>query len=296
MLDVALAHQQHVVDGALDDRAREHAGLAHRDALGQARLGRGQLQALEGRVHAREVLGLHAHDLDLGLDLARRQGHARDHAAAAHRHHQHLELRRGGQHLERDRALARDHPRVVVGVDHGEAALGRQGQRRGARVLEAVAGEHDLRPEAARALHLHGGREGRHHDHRRNAQALRVVGHALGVVAGRHGDHAACTLHRIERQQAVERAALLEARGELQVLELEPDLGTGDGRKRARMQAGRVLDLAREPGRRRAHVRGAYAAGRAVCLAGRCVKLAHCIPLGFPGRGFYRRALNRIGA
>ena len=50
-----------------------------------------------------------------------------------------------------------------------------------------------------------------------------------------------------ELQQLVQRAALLVGGGELQVLELHPDLGAGDLRQRARMAARRALDMTLQP-------------------------------------------------
>ena len=88
----------------------------------------------------------------------------------------------------------------------------------------------------------------RHHDRRGDAQAARMIGHALRMVAGRHRDHAApraCSAGQLH--QAVERAALLERGGVLQVLELQPKLGAGDVRQCPRRQARGDDDLAREP-------------------------------------------------
>ena len=67
---------------------------------------------------------------------------------------------------------------------------------------------------------------------------LGVIGDALRVVAGRHGDDAALALVRRQGRQPVERAALLEGGGELQVLELEPDLAAEDlGQRAARSRS-----------------------------------------------------------
>ncbi len=76
----------------------------------------------------------------------------------------------------------------------------------------------------ARVLRFHLRRAFRHDDGGRDAEAAGVVGDALGVIAGRHGDDAAAALLGRENRQAIEGAALLVGRGELQVLELEPDL------------------------------------------------------------------------
>ena len=125
----------------------------------------------------------------------------------------HVQVRLRAQHLEPDRALAGDHQRVVEGVHERQALLGADLQRVLARGVEALAVQHDLGAEAARALDLDGRRQQRHHDHRAQPQALRVVRHALRVVAGRRGDHA---LDRraasASASQLVQRAALLERR------------------------------------------------------------------------------------
>ena len=65
-----------------------------------------------------------------------------------------------------------------------------------ARFVQGVAMQHDLGAKAARAFDLDARREARHHDHRAQAQALRVVGHALRVVARAHGDDAAALFLR----------------------------------------------------------------------------------------------------
>jgi len=89
----------------------------------------------------------------------------------------------------------------------------------------------------ARALDLGQRREAWHDDRGRNAQALSVVGDTLGVVAGRHGDHAAGTLLRREAGQLHQCAAGLERSGVLEVLQLEPDPGPGQARQGRRGDA-----------------------------------------------------------
>jgi hypothetical protein len=174
----------------------------------------------------------------------RRGGDARNEPAAADRHHQHVEVGHLLQHLEAHRALAGDHRGVVVGVDEGEAFA--RAER--VRVLrgpgERVALEDHVGAVHLRALHLVVRGAARHHDHRAHAQARRVVGDALRVVAGAHGDDAAPALGLGQREQLVERAALLERGGELQVLELEPQLAAGERRQGAAAQARRALHRA----------------------------------------------------
>jgi hypothetical protein len=64
------------------------------------------------------------------------------------------------------------------------------------------------------------------------------------VVSRAHRDHAAAALGLRQGQQLVERAALLERRGELQVLQLEENLRPGEPRQRAAVDARRALDRA----------------------------------------------------
>ena len=145
------------------------------------------------------------------------------------------------QHLERHRALARDDARIVVGMDEDELLRAASAMRLGAGLGQGVAvQDHRARrwPRVCSTLVL--GVKRRHHDGGGNAEPAGVIGHALRMVAGRHGDHAALPLVGRELQQRVQRAALLERGGELQVLELEPDIGLGDARQRLAAQAGRV--------------------------------------------------------
>jgi len=203
---------------------------------------------LDGVDHRREAAGLHANDLYARLELARRGGDAADEPAAAHRDDQRVEVGLGAQHLQADGALASDHGFVVEGVDEAQALARCEHQRVVAGLVEVVAMQHDLGAEAARAFHLHHRGRHRHHDDGTQAQALRVVGQALGVVAGRRGDDATDRLAAIDhRGQLVQRAAFLERGRELQVLELQEDLRADDLAQRAALDAGRVQHLAGQP-------------------------------------------------
>ena len=148
------------------------------------------------------------------------------------------------QHLQRHRALAGDDRLVVVGVDEGQAFAARPAASAWARAASSVSPcsttsapkprvRSTFTPGVKRGITISAAQ----------AQALRVVGHALGVVAGRHGDHAARAAPRDEVDQLVAGAALLERGGELQVLELEEDLRADDLGQRARFHAGRVEHL-----------------------------------------------------
>ena len=194
--------------------------------------------------HRRKALGLHADDVDARINRPRRSRDAADHSAAADRDHQRVDLRLLGEHLERDRALPRGHRQIVVGMDDREPALLRELQAVRARIVEGVALDHDSGAEAARVLDLHCRRKTRHHDGGRNGEPLRVIRDALRMVAGRHREHAARALLVAQLGNLVERAALLERRGELQVLELEKHLAAGNRRQGARWHARRIEHMA----------------------------------------------------
>ena len=229
LLDVAFVDQHQVVHVLADQLAGDAPGLPHGNAFGDGagtlRVGR----AFDGVDHGREAAGLHADDLHAGLERAHRGGDAADQPATAHRDDQGVQRGLGAQHLDAYGALAGNHRFIVEGVDETQALLDRQLHGAVARFVEGFAVQHHLGVEAAGALHLHHGRIHGHHDHGPQAQALCVVGHALGVVAGGRGDHTADRLARLDqRGQLVERAALLERGRELQVFELQEDLRAQD--------------------------------------------------------------------
>ena len=71
-----------------------------------------------------------------------------------------------------------------------------------------------------------------------------MVGHALRVVAGAHGNDAARTLFLRQQRELVAGTAFLERSGELQVFKLQEDLRADDFRQRSGFNAGRVEHLA----------------------------------------------------
>ena len=138
--------------------------------------------------------------------------------------------------------LPGDHRRIVIRMNEGETALRGDLKHPVVRLVQGVAVQDHLGPVGARVLHFHERRMAGHDDHGGHAQPLRVIGHRLAVIAGRHRADAAPALFGVELQQTVEGAALLERGGELQVLELDPQLGAGQARQRLAAQARRAAD------------------------------------------------------
>jgi hypothetical protein len=196
-------------------------------------------------------------------------------AAAANRNDDRFDAGRLLENLEPHRALAGDDVGVVERVDEREPVAGGDLAGMHARFRQVGAVQHDVRAELPAVGDLDQRREYRHDDGRRNAEQLRVIGDALGVIAGRCGNDAALPRVGRELQQRVARAAFLETAGALQVIELAINVRAGELRKRDRFDAGRVVDASRDPVAcgfdigERDHV-GAAVQKRAVRTAGRC--------------------------
>ena len=228
MFDVAFADQQYVLHQRADDRRGERAGLLDRDAFGHGLARAGKALALHGVVHRRISARLHAVDVDGGFQRLRRDGDARNQSAAADGHHQRVERRRALQHLQRHRALAGHHFGIVIRMHEDEILFRRDFLRAREGIRQGRAVEHHPCTEPLGVLDLAERRSQRHHDGGWNAEPSRVIGHALGMIARRHGDDAARPFCGGQRQQLVQRATILERGGELQILEFEPDLAAGD--------------------------------------------------------------------
>ncbi len=106
--------------------------------------------------------------------------------------------------------------------------------------------EDDLCAEAPGGGDFDERRRQRHDDDGVDAALGGVVGDALGVVSGGGGDDAARGLLGGEQGDAVERAALLEGAGHLQVFELEVDVLAGEFGEHERVRAGGLVDRAAE--------------------------------------------------
>lgn len=202
-------------------RERRHGGRAERPC---DRRDRRQLHRLPGGQrlgHGVGPLGLDAGDLDAGPPRVQGGGDAGEQAAAADAHEHVRQVRGVLGDLQADGALARGHEGIVEGVDEGQALL--------AQVLgfgegfANVLAQDDVSPVAARRVEVVGRRRGRHADGGTDAELLRCVGDALGVIAAADGDDATGLLVAGEGEEFVERAARLERAGLLQALQLEGD-------------------------------------------------------------------------
>ena len=131
---------------------------------------------------------------------------------------------------------------VIICVDVDRTGPVHQFAGVGVGVVVALAKQHDVGPVALRAADLDERRAHGHHDGGFYAQTGRMGGDSLGVVASRGGDDATGSLTVGQGQQPVEGTAGLERTGELEVLKLEPDVATGQGREPRRTRQGRADD------------------------------------------------------
>jgi hypothetical protein len=100
----------------------------------------------------------HAEDADRGLERLRRGRDARDQAAAAHRHHDQVEVGHRGEHLQPDGALSGDDQRVLVRMHEHEVAARGELARVSSGLEQVLALEHHGRTVHLRVLDLGIGR------------------------------------------------------------------------------------------------------------------------------------------
>ena len=175
-------------------------------------------------VHAGCALGLHAVDLHLRAQALDGKGHARDQAAAAHRHDDRIQIGQLVQNFQADGALACDDQLIVVGVDEGHAGFFLQLNGLVVGVVVGAGHETDLRAQILGVFHLHDGRTVRHADDALDAAPGGCQRHALRVVARRAGNDALGALLRGKLADLIVSAAHLEAAGGLQVLGFQVEL------------------------------------------------------------------------
>ena len=149
---------------------------------------------MERAIHAGCALGLHAVDLDVGLQALDGEGHAGDESAAAHRHDDGIHIGQLVEDLKADSTLTGNDLLVVVGVDEGHARLFLQLHGLVVGVVVGAGYEADLRTEVLGILNLHDGRAVRHTDDALDAAAGSGQRHALCVIARRAGDDALVAL------------------------------------------------------------------------------------------------------
>ena len=243
---LVVVHANHVVEVLLQVGEDLVAHLEHGGAVGDG-VGAGELDhvaGLECRREARRPRGLDADDADLGVVELGEGRDAAGQATAAHGHEDGVDERQLLDDLHGDGALPGGHRGVVKRRDVGEALL--LGQLHGALlgVVEDVAVENDLGAVALGPLDLDERRGGGHHDDGARTGVRGGVCHALGVVAGTRGDHAAVELLLGELRDLVVRAAQLVRAGALHVLGLEPHAVAGRRREvRALHELGLERDL-----------------------------------------------------
>jgi hypothetical protein len=147
----------------------------------------------DGVHRAGKARRLHADHADAGLERLGRRGHAADQAAAANGT---TSVSRSGCSASISSASV-PWPAMMASSSNGctkVSPCSRASACVRAGGVERVAVQDHFGAEAARARHLHAGGEARHDDDGADAQALRMKRHALRVVAGAHGHHAARAL------------------------------------------------------------------------------------------------------
>ncbi|MNO75294.1 hypothetical protein D3C76_663300 [compost metagenome] len=203
------------------------ANLRHRHAIGEQPDLRQHhaLTGSHGRLQAIGIVRLDTDYLDFRAQVLHVGSNASDQAATAHRHEDRIQLARVlAQDFHGDGALPGDGVRIVVRVNVDEALFIDQFQRVGQCLRERVAMQHHLATARAHAFDLDLRSSLGHHDGGLDAHFARGQGQALGVVAGRGGDHATGQFFRAQLGQFVIGAADLEREYWLQVFALEQNL------------------------------------------------------------------------
>ena len=221
---LVVGHPDDFLYRLLHDRERPLADFAHGHAVGENpdMFEPDPAAGGERLIHGVGFERLDADDLHLRPDRLDVAGDPADEAAAAHGH----EDRRDAvlsvpQNLVADRALSRDHERIVEGMDERHPVLLHERVAVRLRVAITVADEHDLGAHVAHGVHLDLRRRLRHDDDGPQPELSRGIGDALRVIAGAGRDDAARALLGGEMRDAVVRAAQLEAEDRLLILALE---------------------------------------------------------------------------
>ncbi|KPB92289.1 Uncharacterized protein AC502_5511 [Pseudomonas syringae pv. maculicola] len=215
-IDVMTAHFKGVI-----------TDLRHRHAIGkQPDLAQHHaLARRHRRLQAVGVVGLDADDLDLRPQVFHVRCNPCNQAAATDRHKDRVQLPRLlTEDFHRHSALPGNGVGVVIRMDVDEALLLDQFQRIGQRFREGIAVQHHRGTAGTHPFDLDFRGGARHDDGGQNAQLFRRQRQALGVIARRGRDHAACGLFCGQLGELVVRAANLEGEHRLQIFALEQHL------------------------------------------------------------------------
>ncbi len=215
-----------VVHILLNQRQGALAGAPDGDAIGdgRGRHERHRLALRDRNFHGRQARRLHPENLNLRVRLFQRAGDAADQPAAADRNDDRFEVGMLLDELQADSALSGDDGIVIEGMHEGEvlSLAAAHGLFVSFVVVRAV--QHDIGAITARSRNLDERRGQRHANLGADAELASVVGNPLCVISGRGRDHAPGTFFGAKREQLVQRAALFERAGSLQVVELQIDL------------------------------------------------------------------------
>ena len=175
---------------------------------------------MNGVVHARCAGHLYAVHLHARADVLCGIRNAGDEAAAAHRHHNGIDVVKVIQNLQRDGALARDNVFVVKRVHERVALFFFQFNRLVIRVVVNALHKANLCAVALCGLHLRDRCGVRQTDERFDAVFRCRQRHALCVVARGTGNNAFRFLFCGKLGDLIRRAAHLKRAGDLQILGL----------------------------------------------------------------------------
>ena len=252
--DFVVRHADDLVDRFLNNREREGADLADRDAVGEDAdaIEHDAPPGLERAVHRIGFQRFDADHLDLGPDRLDVTGDAGDQAAAADRHENRRQIVWSlAEDFRRNGALTGDHERIVKGM-HEESfpVVGHQLVAARLGVGERIAGQLDLGAELADRVDLDLRRGLRHHDQGADPEVTGRKRHALRVVAGAGRDHAASPILPRQMRHAVVGAAQLVGKDRLQVFAFQQHAVARPSRESPRgierRRARHVVNTARE--------------------------------------------------
>ena len=196
-------------------------------------------------------LCLHSDDPHARPHRAQRERDPSREPTPADRQHECADVGKLVRQLEADRSLPGDHAQVFERMHEGGAGALGEGESVGERLLEALAGELDLRAVRTGRFDLRHRRVLWDEDRRRTAGRSRRPGDRLAVIAGACRNDPNAPFVGPEGRDRVVGAPDLERPGPLQVLGLQPDLPPRQARKFSGGVHGRLPRNAREPVSRR---------------------------------------------